>query len=128
MRNYIRQQWAIVHGIISKDQPSDKDLHEIRKKMKDLFYNMKIYEQQDAAIFLQGKWKPNDPVYFDSLLNELGIFQDYCTALGILKKHCASEFNKCNGKIMKELTKTWKTEKHKLGKLLIGKIRTNLVM
>ena len=50
-RNFLQQQWDIIDAIILSERLSDENFHSIRKSLKDIFFNLTIYEKTKHGIF-----------------------------------------------------------------------------
>lgn len=78
---YIETKWDVVIYMVTENQFEDDQLHTIRKLLKDIFYI--TYREDDKGII------PEVNIYieekdFKTLLDEIGKFQDMCTALELL--------------------------------------------
>jgi CHAD domain-containing protein len=127
LKVYVKKKWAAVNAIITSNCFSDNNLHLIRKNLKDMFYNLKIYQGMGNNVSPLPIWNGKDEKYFDQLLNELGSFQDKCTAIALLKPHWLNSLDKYNRKIPEQTKKIWTKEKKSQKRLLIKKIKTDLL-
>ncbi|HWH63303.1 MAG TPA: CHAD domain-containing protein [Ginsengibacter sp.] len=93
-RNYVEDIWASIFTTIEQENISDKDIHKVRKHLKDLFYNFKelVRNEDDVATLkaIVGK----DEKDFDQLLEEIGIYLDICNAIDLLKPQRIHKLNK----------------------------------
>lgn len=122
-KNFVNGKWAAIYPIISSRRISDVNIHFIRKSLKDLFYNGKIYKetkQEPGALLL---WKEKE---IDQLLDELGIFQDKCAAIALLKSYGFSSLNESNQQLLEGMQIEWIKDKLALKKLLIKKLKTTV--
>ena len=89
---YLETKWDIVIGMVRENQFEDEQLHTIRKILKDIYYI--TYKEDDTETV------PEENVYLDenefkNLLDDIGKFQDLCTALELL---CDDTIKKIKGK------------------------------
>jgi CHAD domain-containing protein len=125
---FIQKKQANVTGIIASGHFSDDTIHAIRKNLKDLFYNLKTCAATGADISLMTIWKGKDEKYFDLLQNELGGFQDKCTAIALLKSYWINSLNTYNRELLARIKKTWIKEKVNMKQLLIKKLKTDIAL
>lgn len=125
--NFVQQKWTTVYAIILSDNFSDENIHAIRKNLKDLFYNLKIYEGVEQDILSMSIWKGKNDQYFNKLLDELGNFQDKRTAIALLKYYWINSLNKYNRELLERIKKEWKNEKVDMKQLLIKKLKRDIV-
>jgi CHAD domain-containing protein len=123
---YVKDQLDHIKSYISSVAVRDKDLHAVRKRLKDIFYNIKIYKEQDAVMALPVKWKRTGTAFFDRLLKELGDFQDHCTAISLLKPANLKGLDRREKQILERLKREWKIEKNRKARSIIKKIKLNL--
>lgn len=64
---------------------SDTALHSIRKQLKDIHYNLKIYSVPLRRQLLTTIWKGKTAEGMESLLQALGNFQDLCSFIALLQ-------------------------------------------
>jgi CHAD domain-containing protein len=123
--SFIKKKEANVAAIIASGYFSDDNIHLIRKNLKDIFYNIKTYQEIEDHISSLKIWNGKDEKYFDQLLNELGSFQDKCTAIALLKPHWLSSLDNYNRKITEQIKKIWIKEKRNQKRLLVKKLKTD---
>ena len=126
-RNFVRKKWADVYAIIVSCHFSDDNIHAIRKSLKDLFYNLKIYGCVELELSSLSIWKGKDEEYFNKLLEQLGSFQDKCAAIGLLKSYWLSDLNTYNQEIMERVKKGWVKDKMRMKKMLVKELKANVV-
>ncbi len=124
--SFIKKKQANSTCIIASNHFSDDNIHTVRKNLKDIFYNLKIYKTSGADVSPVNKWK--DEKYFDQLLNELGDFQDKCTAIALLKSYWINSLNAYNRELLTSIKKTWIKEKVTMKQLLIKKLKTDIAL
>lgn len=124
--SFIKRKQADVTAVIEAGYFSDDTIHSVRKNLKDVFYNLKIYKASGTDVSPVDKGKGEK--YFDQLLNELGDFQDKCTAIALLKSYWINSLNTYNRELLASIKKTWVKEKVNLKKLLIKKLKTDIAL
>ena len=104
-RNFVHKKWAVVYAIIVSGYFSDDNIHAIRKSLKDMFYNLKIYEGVEHELLSLSIWKGKDEQYFNKLLNTMGSFQDKCAAIALLKSYWLNSLNNYNRELLEQIKK-----------------------
>ena len=125
-RNFVQQKWAAVHAIIASGHFSDDNVHLIRKNLKDLFYNLKLYQGVEHEILSISIMKGKDEKYFDQLLEELGSFQDKCTAIALLRSYWLTSLNTYNRELLERIKKNWIKDKLSMKQLLVKKLKIDI--
>ncbi len=125
-RNFVQHKWAAVHAIIASGHFSDDNVHLIRKNLKDLFYNLKLYTGVEREILSASILKGKDEKYFDQLLEELGGFQDKCTAIALLRSYWLIGLNTYNRELLERVKRNWIKDKLSLKQLLVKKLKTDI--
>ncbi|MBC7509034.1 MAG: CHAD domain-containing protein [Ferruginibacter sp.] len=126
-RNFVQKKWAAIYAIIVSRHFSDDNIHAIRKSLKDLFYNLKINEGVEYEVLSQSIWKGKDEQYFNKLLEELGSFQNKCTAIGLLKSYWLNSFNTHNRVLLEGIKKGWVKDKVRMKKMLLKELKANVI-
>ena len=126
-RNFVQKKWATIYAIIASRHFSDDNIHAIRKSLKDLFYNLKIYEGVEHELLSLSIWKGKDEQYFNKLLDELGSFQDKCTAIALLKSYWLNSLNTYNRELLERIKKGWVKDKVRRKQLLVKKLKADVV-
>ncbi|MDQ6889024.1 MAG: CHAD domain-containing protein [Bacteroidota bacterium] len=124
-KNFIQEKRSGIEAIVLSGYFSDDRIHSIRKKLKDLVYNMKEYKDAAADMVSAGIWAQKDETYFKQLLEELGSFQDKCTAIDLLKSHGLSGLNSNNQQQLLQIKNRWMREKNMMKKSLMAKLKTD---
>lgn len=65
---------------------TDKQLHAIRKNLKDILYNAQLFETDLSRRFPASQWNKEKEKHYTALADELGQFQDSCVALAQLRR------------------------------------------
>ncbi len=126
-RNFVQKKWAAIYAIIASRHFSDDNIHTIRKNLKDLFYNLKMYEGIENELLSLSIWKGKNEQYFNKLLDELGSFQDKCTAIALLKFYWLNSLNTYNRELMERIKKGWIKDKVNMKRLLVKKLKADVV-
>ncbi len=83
---YIDYEWTKIGSVISGNDFSDSNIHSIRKCIKDIYYNVQAVEKAGSFnTAFKNESTINQLQYFNELLEDLGNFQDTCTAIDMLE-------------------------------------------
>ncbi len=126
-REFLQKQWLSIHTVVAAKRFSDDNLHTIRKKLRLLFYNLKIGKETDHEILSPGNWKGKDEHYFHKLSDELGNFHDKCMAINLLKIGELNGSNKHNRELLDRIKKRWLIDKTNMKQALKIKLMTTLL-
>lgn len=110
-REYIMLQWDSIYSVLDSRNFSDRNIHLIRKKMKDLHYNTRYFEGISPEQLGRIVWKGKDAEWIDKLLTELGNFQDRCNSIALLRAHWLNKFDVYNKRLLERLKKEWIEDK-----------------
>ncbi|MGE5105986.1 MAG: CHAD domain-containing protein [Sphingobacteriales bacterium] len=80
---FINNKAASLLFIFEKKNKKDADIHEIRKIIKDLMYSFHTLESINLKYVIP--LSASEEKIFHELANELGLFQDKCNALALLR-------------------------------------------
>jgi CHAD domain-containing protein len=81
IHDFYDQKLAAVRDIVSAGKFSDRQLHTIRKYLKDILYNAKTFETDLSCRYPVRVWNRKMEKYYTALTDELGKFQDSCVEL-----------------------------------------------
>jgi CHAD domain-containing protein len=126
-RSFVKQRWDTVHTILKSGNYSDTNLHLIRKNLKDIFFNLKIYEKATPEKSLCTSWRGKDEAFFVQILAMLGSFQDKCTGIDFLKTSNINGLNENNLQLLKQIKTVWIKEKKILKKALLHQLKIELL-
>lgn len=124
--DFVTQKWAIISRIRAQRRLRDDQIHAIRKHLKDLFYNLKVFDEAERFILSTGTWKNKEEAYYFQLMDELGSFQDTCMSISYLDKKWINGLNRYNQKVLALVKKNWLKNKRKLKQMLVHKLRTGM--
>lgn len=113
---FVTRNLLMVYQILLKGYMDDLDFHAVRKYLKDIFYyladdKLSLSDIEPSTIF-----NSIDDSFLKSLLEELGKFQDLCTAIVLLKSTSLDAFTLEEQNILVQLNKQWVQEKEQLSK------------
>ena len=124
-RDYADKQWAGIHALIVMPGMSEPELHQIRKLLKDLMYNRR-YFPKEKDVLQKSQWKKYEIVYMDKLLEQLGDFQDRCTAVSLLNVFYLTGLDLRQREHFILLKQQWSMNRDQLRNKLINRLHKNL--
>jgi CHAD domain-containing protein len=124
-KKFVRQKYQAINTIVAAGNFSDANIHTIRKHLKDLLYNLKADEAFKKWWPAIPVWKEKDAAFFTGLMEELGIFQDKCTAINLLLPCWINQLSVQEQLPLKFLQQIWTTEKLLIKKSLLAKLNTH---
>jgi CHAD domain-containing protein len=117
-----------VKAIILADQFFDDNIHTIRKILKDLCYNGKIYAKAGEDQMMLQLRGATDEQYLDHLLDELGRFQDKSAAIELMKTAWLKKIVEAQRQQLETIRSLWVAEKAEMKQMLVTKLRSDLVL
>jgi CHAD domain-containing protein len=99
----------------------DKDLHAIRKHLKDIIYNIKLFEH-DLQIPFPIQTFASETALSD-MASKLGDFNDRCIALELLQKHANDNLPATEQKMLNELQTNWQQQKDEQQQQLLQQVQ-----
>jgi CHAD domain-containing protein len=123
---YIPGKRTAIYTIIESGDFADKNIHRIRKILKDIFYNLELYRVQEEQFLLPEKRLMLKSGFFDELLEMLGNYQDKCTSIGLLSSSRCDHLNQSNLEILKQVKEKWQNEKISQKRILVNRIKNDL--
>ncbi len=127
-RGFLLQHWKNIDAILLSKKLSDDDIHSIRKSIKDILYNLKIYEKTKHGMLTNSIWKGKDEAYFSALLTELGQFQDRFTGILFLNAKRINKLDKHSKAQINTIKKIWQKEKSTLKKTLLLRLKNDFTI
>lgn len=126
-RRFVRQKLNTIYSHIHSARLSDENIHEIRKIIKDLFYNLEIYGGIELKILSVKIRQEKDELFFKKLLNELGHFQDMYMAISLLKPYWLALMPASTRLLLENIKQKWILEKAATKRLLVKKLKADLL-
>jgi HlyD family secretion protein len=126
-QEFAKQKWKAVHSIIASGDFCDDNIHAIRKHLKDISYNFKKYTELVKDGGPVNIWGGKDESYCNKLIEDLGIFQDKCTAIALLKSFWINSLSKYNRDLLERIKWEWIRSKVNFKKLLVMRLRFSLL-
>jgi CHAD domain-containing protein len=123
LKVFAAKNWNEINTVISSKAINDKQIHSIRKNLKDLFFSLKIFKGAQIHILSLSKWNDKALKFMEELMLDLGSFQDNCTAVNLVKSYCPEVLKSNTNNVMKQLVEKWKLEKQRQKYHLIIKLK-----
>ena len=123
-RKFAAKNWDEINTLVSMHQFRDKQIHSIRKKLKDLFYNLNHFKGAEACILSRGNWNDRALEYLESMMAEMGNFQDNQKAVELLITRIIDA--DCNAEcqqVWRKLVTTWQQEKQQRKLILVHQLK-----
>lgn len=120
---YVKQQQDAVRQLVNLGKFTDTNIHQIRKLLKDLYYNINA---TDAAGIAAKKEKLPAEISqnsFNSLLDELGKFQDLATEIRLLNAFHLKGLPATEKKGLERLRDICVVQKNQLKRNLVGQLK-----
>lgn len=117
---FMQQKIAAIH-ILLLAADNEKDLHSIRKQIKDIAYIMRIYESDWGIPFPGVEWKSEKEL--SDMASELGDFNDRCLAISLLQSGYSDDCDNDEKKQLQELQSTWVQQKEKQQRRLLQSVQ-----
>jgi CHAD domain-containing protein len=108
IKKFMQQKIAAIH-IVLLAADNEKDIHTIRKQVKDIVYTMRIYENDWAIPFPVSGWKSEKEL--SDLASTLGDFNDRCLAISLLQSGYNAECGENEKSKLQQLEKEWELQK-----------------
>jgi CHAD domain-containing protein len=126
--DYAEDSLNNVRAIILADLFFDDYIHTIRKILKDLSYNGKIYARAGEDQFILQVKGVTDEQYLDQLLDELGRFQDKSAAIELMRADWLKKIDGAQRQQLETIRSLWVEEKAAMKQMLVTKFRSGLVL
>jgi len=108
VRKFIQQKIASIH-ILLLTADNETDLHSIRKDIKDIIYNMRIFEHDCDIAFPATGWKSEKEL--NDLASDLGDFNDRRLAISLLQSDCSDGCDEKEAHALHQLQDHWLQQK-----------------
>jgi len=120
--DFVNQKLLRINAIIAKKEFGDKDLHDIRKGLKDIIFVTAMYENSTEESPAVG-WVEDDVKQAAAMANELGSFNDAGIALSFLSPPEIRKAETGEGKHLWAIRRRWLAQKRKLKKEILPKLQ-----
>jgi hypothetical protein len=122
-RKFAAKNWHEINVIISMHQFRNKQIHAVCKNLKDLFYNCKHFKGSEAVILSMGNWNNSSIQFLETLMVELGNFQDNGKAVDILTRYVANDRKVEYQQTLKKVVRAWELEKQHRKQILVHQLK-----
>ena len=119
VKKFLHQKVAAIH-IILLAADNEHDLHGIRKELKDVIYNMRIYENDLGIPFPVSGWNEKR---LNEMASQLGDFNDRCIAISLLQSGYSEEINDNEKAVLQDLQANWQQQKEARQHQLLQQVR-----
>jgi CHAD domain-containing protein len=120
LRKFMQQKMAAIN-IVLLAADDEKDLHTIRKHLKDIIYVIRIYENDLETPFPIQEYA-NEKELSD-MAARLGDFNDCCLAVSLLQTLCAGESMNNEKQLLQQLQQSWMRQKGEQQKKLLQEVQ-----
>ena len=117
---FMQQKIAAIH-IILLAADNEKDLHSIRKQIKDIIYIMRICESDWGIPFPFGDWKNEKEL--DDIASDLGDFNDRCLSISLLQSGYSDDCDNDEKAQLQNLQAAWVQQKEKQQRQLLQQVQ-----
>ncbi len=117
---YFQDQWVAIRAAPASGRYCDQDLHSIRKRLKDVYYNQQLMKKDLPQPKLEEKRQAS--AFYKTLLEELGSFQDMCTAIALLDSFGTNRIPKKDRQLLEVVKTVWLKNKTGMKQLLLSKL------
>ena len=122
VKRFIRKKTKDLNLIVEIGIYNDATIHETRKIIKDVFYNVHILHPAGVAPSFCTIWNDTNEIYLRKLLEELGEYHDKAGSIQLLKPGWVNAVNKANRQSLHMLNEKWLEQKDKMKKSIVEKI------
>jgi CHAD domain-containing protein len=120
LNKFIQRKIAAIHLVLLAAD-NEKDLHAIRKQLKDLIYVGRIYENEWDIPFPISGWKSEKEL--SDLADTLGDFNDRCLELSLLRSGYSNDYGEEEKNKLQELQKNWLQQKEAQQQQLLQQVQ-----
>ena len=122
IKKFFLQKSGVIKEIIAKADKKDKELHSLRKNLKDIIYVISIFRVKFKTAFHILPWDRAELKKAEDLSHTLGLFNDSYIALSFLKPAEIKKGDQEEKELLLLLRRQWLREKRKLKKEILNKI------
>jgi len=120
VNKFMQQKIAAIH-ILLLAADNEKDLHSIRKQIKDIGYIMRIYESDWGIPFPVAEWKSEKEL--SDMASDLGDFNDRCLAISLLQSGYSEDCGNEEKEQLQKLQSVWVQQKEKQQRQLLQSVQ-----
>nr|WP_242696267.1 CHAD domain-containing protein [Longitalea luteola] len=117
---FVHQKVAAIHIILLAAEQED-DLHTMRKEIKDLIYNIRIFENDWGIPFPVSGWQSEKAL--SDMASRLGDFNDQCIAISLLQSGYSANCHEEEKLALQELHNSWQQEKESRQQQLLQQVQ-----
>lgn len=121
-QDFVKQKLSGINDIIAIKEFGDKDLHDIRKGLKDIIFIAAIYENFNEESPAVG-WMKEDVKKAEAMAHELGSFNDAGIALSFLSPNEIRKAETDEGKHLWAIRRRWLSQKRKLKREIMPQLQ-----
>lgn len=124
-RNYLSQKWQDARKLTASGIMDKKQLHAVRKILKDIFYNLAAMQKhgyKNIPVFA----KVSNRKHLNKLLGKMGNFQDHAVAIDLLNSAMLKKTSIRERKLLTKIRTQWIKEHDLLKQALISELKKEL--
>jgi len=122
IKKFFEQKLNVINKVISKGDYKDKELHSIRKSVKDIIYIMRIFRDDLKGPLPFPFWNEAELKKAENLSHTLGLFNDACIALSFLEPAQIKKAGTGEKEHLQSVRRKWLGEKQKLKKEILNEM------
>lgn len=108
VRKFVQEKMVLMQAHLLAIK-GDDDIHSMRKHLKDLIYNMRIFQSDWNLPFPVVAWPGDDTL--NEIATLLGDYNDLCFALSFIQTHPGDSLPPEENQLLENLQQKWKAEK-----------------
>jgi CHAD domain-containing protein len=120
IQQFMHEKIAAIRIILLAAE-EENDLHDIRKNLKDIIYNIRLFEN-DLQIPFPVQTFASEKELSD-MASRLGDFNDRCIALDMLQAHAGDNLPPSEQKLLNELQTSWQQQKDSAQQQLLQQVQ-----
>jgi len=125
---FIVNNCAAITTVITSGNFTDKNMHAIRKNLKDIFYTINAFEDAKQKLKFGGSPIANNEMeFFNRLLEELGNFQDMITSLALLNNERLNPLSTEEREELLAIKEIFCAEKNSIKNRIVVKLQNELM-
>jgi CHAD domain-containing protein len=121
IKHFAHQKVATIHIVLLAADNSENDLHTIRKQIKDIIYNIRIFENDLGIPFPVSGWTSEKSL--TDMASRLGDFNDRCIASSLLQSGYSANCHEEEKIALQRLHKNWQQEKEVRQQQLLQQVK-----